>query len=123
MHKKYAKALFDLIQEKPEDTKGILEKFKSHLERKAELKLLARTLKELEILLEKSEKSLPYIEVYSEDLKDKAEQKARSIKEDSYIIKVNKSLIGGYRIKTRDGKFFDASFKKHLLDLYNTLRA
>ncbi len=121
MHKKYAKALFELLQSS-ENKDELLSKFFDYLKQKGKIKLLPKIVLELERLIEKKEKASSKIIVASEKFKEQAEKAAQMLGVDSSDIRIDDRLIGGYQIKSKDF-IWDASFKAYLLQLYNKLKA
>jgi F0F1-type ATP synthase delta subunit len=122
MPKKYAKALFDLIQDKNKDEADkTVADFLRYMEAKNKTKLLPKIVLEIERLYKKASKSAPKIYLVKEEDSDKAIKKAESLGAYNPQIEKDASLIGGFKIKTKNF-VFDASYKKYLLELYESLR-
>ncbi len=120
MHKKYAKALFELLKSS-ENTDELISRFFDYLKQKGKIKLLPRITFELERLIEKEKKTSAKLIIASEKFKKQAEKTAEMLGLDSYEIKLDESLVGGYQVKSKDF-IWDASFKAYLLQLYNKLK-
>ena len=122
MHKKYAKALFDLIKDKSEaEVEKTFEDFLRYLKEKQKIKLLPKIMAELEKLYQKAAKSAPKLYIAKEEDAEKVAKKAEAFALAKTVIVKDPEIIGGFKIKTKDF-IFDASFKRYLLDLYETLR-
>ncbi len=122
MHKKYAKAFFDLIKDKSEaEVEKTFEEFLRYLDEKKKSKLLPKIVAELEKLYQKAAKSAPKLYIAKEEDAEKVAKKAEAFALAKTEIVKDPEIIGGFKIKTKDF-IFDASFKRYLLDLYETLR-
>ncbi len=125
MHKKYAKALFDLLLKADKDKQDkVIKNFVELLKAKGKVKLLPKVLFELGKLYEKHEESMPHI-YYTKDSDLKAAKEKLAVLElsNTPVKEVkDQQLIGGFKIKSKNF-VFDASYKKFLLDLYDKLRS
>ncbi len=122
MHKKYAKALYELLNSKnKEEQEKLLANFFNVLKRDSKEKLLTKILLELEKLYTQRQKSSLRVRLASDKYKEQALKKAKDLGYDGEIPVVkDESLIGGYKIESADS-VYDASYKKFLMDLYSKL--
>ena len=123
MHKKYAKALFEILKDASESE--LTEKFSAfveYLKKSGKAKLLPKVLAELERILQKEAKDAPKVYFAKGSDESKAMEVAQKLSIDSPELVKDEKLIGGVKVKS-GSKLYDASYKKYLLDLYDALRA
>jgi F0F1-type ATP synthase delta subunit len=121
----YAKALERLLRTHPEDGEAILKNFVGFLEREGKGKLLSATLREVVRRLKYQGSEVSSIRIASAGDADKYNDR---IKKDLQTfsfstpenIEIDKTLVGGYQIIS-EGQRIDASHKRGLLEMYQTL--
>jgi len=123
MHKKYAKALFEILKGASEsELADKFSAFAEYLKKSGKAKLLPKVLRELERILQKEAKNAPKVYFAKDADESKAKEIAQKLSIDSPEFVKDEKLIGGVKVKSGT-KLYDASYKKYLLDLYEALKA
>lgn len=122
MHKKYAKALFELLTQSKDaqEQDKVLDAFFVLLKKQNKEKMLHKIFFELQRLSAKLDKTAPKVKIASDKFRQAALEKAKTMGLDETSVTEDPSLIGGFRIDT-GSEVYDASYKRYLLDLYNKL--
>ncbi|MEK7134229.1 MAG: F0F1 ATP synthase subunit delta [Patescibacteria group bacterium] len=123
--KEYAEAFLSAMRGKNEgEQKYIVRSFLEIVVRRGERKIMPRVLREVALRIEKErgEKEVHIEVARAEDRKRHAKRIQESlallgVKDAPENISVHRSIIGGFRIR-HGGTLYDASHRKHLLDLY-----
>ena len=123
MHKKYAKALFEILKDASgSELDQKFSAFVEYLKKTGKAKLLPKVLHELERILQKEVKNAPKVYFAKDTDESKAKEIAQKLSINSPELVKDEKLIGGVKIKSGT-KLYDASYKKYLLDLYDALKS
>ena len=119
MEKEYAQALARSLKNGTDETK-LIDGFLKHLKEEGRSKLLPGILRELKSIEARANKLAPSIEVESEGEKAAARSGAKEAGIDTDDIRVNPSLIRGWRARS-GSMVVDRSAKQALVDLYQKI--
>ncbi len=116
----FAQALYNLAQKDDANPKQLVKKLEEYLARKNRLKLLPSILQALRKIELQQEKLTPLVEVANEQEIAKSLKEAVAIGVHTTKAKVNPSLIAGWRA-TENGKLYDNSAKRSLIEIYRKI--
>lgn len=123
MEHSYAQALYRAIQSGVEPKKAIAA-LVERLQRESRGALIPRIARAFSRIAQReSTKTATRVYVaYDRDAHAALQAAARYAKTEKHDVRIDKTLIGGWRIEVSD-TLIDNSFKKHLLDIFNRVTA
>ncbi len=119
MEKEYALALARQIAQGSDEQK-LVDGLVTHLKAEGRMKLLPGILRELKNLEARNSALAPIVEIASESEKAAALAAAKAAGIESPEVRVNPSLIRGWRLRSAD-TLVDRSAKQALVDLYQRI--